>query len=238
MAPTRLWPGWEGATSKAARAVADRYENEGFQIPALQAVLFGVEGIALFGSTTSRVALSTHLLRVADLAAGFRASVVVFGAPGTRRRGSIPYEQAFLDASEFFAEISIAYLERGVQLCIEPNPVRYGCDFVTTAEEGRALTLATPGLGLHLDAAALFLSEEDPVERLSRFVTECRHFHASEPDLEGFLSHRVDHRAFADVLRAHGFEGWVSLEMREQAEVIIGLRAALKTVSDLYGNSQ
>jgi D-psicose/D-tagatose/L-ribulose 3-epimerase len=222
VAPTVLWPDWEGATPAAAAAYRRRLEDDGLACPALQAVLYGVDA-ALFGTAAERQRLSDHLRRVAGLAHALGAGVVVLGAPGHRRRGSLRREEAFATAVEIFAALAADYEAAGVTLCLEPNPSEYGCDFVTSAAEGAELVdaVASPGFGLHLDAGALILGEE-PLAHAPR------HFHASEPHLGAFESPSPQHADFAAALNGC----WVSLELRRAG--LAELDRALAFVAETY----
>lgn len=205
VAPTVLWPGWEGATPAAAGAYRARLEDEGLVCPAIQSVLYGVEG-TLFGPAGKRRRFCDHLRRVAELAHALRAAVVVLGAPAHRRRQGLGADEAYVSGVETFRTLAPDFAAAGTTLCLEPNPPEYGCDFVTTAAEGAALVdaVGSPGFGLHLDAGALILANE----RLP--VLEVRHFHASEPHLRSFGRPSPRHAEFAAGLNG----GWVSLEMR------------------------
>ena len=236
VAPTRIWPGWEGATPNAARELRRLLEGQGLFVPALQSVTYGLPDLQLFGSRGSRQDLVDHLERVADLAAELGARVLVFGAPKTRARGAIAPARAGELAVETFSEIGRRCAARGVVLGLEPNPTEYGCDFVTRSPEALALIEAvdSPGFGLHLDAAGLHLVGERPVEALAAAAGGLRHFHASEPYLETFADPVVDHRAMAGALADIGYEGWISIEMRSGESPLGSLEEAIRRVSCLY----
>jgi len=237
VAPTRFWPGWEGASPTAARRKRRELEEEGLSVPALQSVTYDLPELMLFGSLESRNALVDHLERVADLAAELGARVLVFGAPRTRARGELDPVRADEIAVETFAEIGRRCATRGVVLGLEPNPPEYGCDFVTRSPEGLALVeaVASPGFGLHLDAAGLHLAGESPSEALPPTASVLRHFHASEPYLETFADPVVDHRAMAVALAAISYDGWISIEMRSGKSPLQSLAEAVGRVSRLYG---
>jgi D-psicose/D-tagatose/L-ribulose 3-epimerase len=236
VAPSRIWPGWVGATPEAADRLRRDYADEGFAVPALQAVLFGVSQAQLFTTSVTRWAFGQHLRAIADLAQGFGAAVVVLGAPRSRLKGDLSFGEAVEDCAGFMTRLADHYTRRGVRLCIEPNPVSYGCDFVTNAEQGEALVTAVPGLGLHLDAAGMHLAPPDGPLSVKRLGTSLKHFHASEPDLGPFDTLQVDHAAFGEALRCSGYAGWVSLEMKEQIEPWGALSAALGMVRTHYGD--
>jgi sugar phosphate isomerase/epimerase len=216
VAPTRVWPDWDGATPAAAAAYRRQLEDEGFAVPALQAILFGRTKARLFDANGEK-ALVEHLALVAALAGALGAKAVVLGAPKQRDRGLLAPEAAHAHAADVFRAIAPAFADCGACLCIEPNPPQYGCNFVTTAAEGASLVrqVAHPGFGLHLDAAGMFLVGE----RLSAILPDVepllRHYHISEPDLGDFTAPQVPHAANLAALHACGYAGWCSVEMRE-----------------------
>jgi D-psicose/D-tagatose/L-ribulose 3-epimerase len=236
VAPTRFWPGWEGASRTAARTLGRRLADEGLSVPALQAVTYGLPELQLFGPPSSRTALVDHLERVADLATELGARVLVFGAPKNRARGGLEPRRAFASATETFREIGRSFASRGLVLGLEPNPPEYGCDFVNLSSEALALVEAvdSPGFGLHLDAAALHLVGEDPSEALPPVASALRHFHASEPFLGSFAEPEVDHQRLSAALERIGYDGWISIEMRPGEEPMESLAHAVRYVSRTY----
>jgi sugar phosphate isomerase/epimerase len=224
VAPTKVWPDWRGATPAAAAEYRRRLDGEGFAVPALQAVLFGKPGARLFDAT-GEAALDAHLADVAALAGALGAKVVVLGAPGQRDRGALAPDAAHAHAAGFFRRVAPAFADRGACLCVEPNPPRYGCNFVTTSAEGARLVrdVGHPGFGLHLDAAGMFLVGERLADAWDEVGALVRHYHISEPDLGGFTAPQVPHADNLRLLRERGYGGWCSVEMREPAA---GLAAA------------
>jgi D-psicose/D-tagatose/L-ribulose 3-epimerase len=218
VAPTRVWPNWEGATPAAAERYGRRLRSLGFEVPALQAVLFGRPDARLFDREGLPTFVS-HLTQVAELAGALGAGAVVLGAPRQRDRGSLSQEEAFNRAANALHRLAEVFAARGSCLCIEPNPRRYACNFIVNAEEGADLVRRVNhgGFGLHLDAAAMFLEAED----LERFWPQggdlVRHFHISEPDLGDFRTPHVPHRANLAFLTSRRYSGWCSVEMREPA---------------------
>jgi sugar phosphate isomerase/epimerase len=193
-------------------------EAEGFRIPSMQAVLFARPEARLFDAGGER-ALVDHMALVASLAGAFGAKAVVLGAPKQRDRGTLSLEAAHEHAAPVFRRLAALFDDHGSCLCIEPNPVRYGCNFVTTAVEGAELVrrVAHRGFGLHLDAAGLFLSGERLAKVWPVVGDLVRHYHISEPDLGDFRTPQVPHRENLATLGDAGYSGWYSVEMREPA---------------------
>ena len=236
IAPTRVWPDWQGASTRNARVLRQDIESQGFVVAAMQAVLFGIPKAKLFGSPVEQQKLLDHMCHVADLAHSLGAEVVVFGAPGVRDRGDLDIELAYQKSQPILAEMANASISRGVRLCIEPNPQCNGCNFITTSLEGAKLVEQIPGLGLHLDSAAIFLAGEDPVSILGELQGKFSHFHASQPNLGPFVPGQgPDHPALARILKDTGYNKWVSLEMQEQPNAMDCLQKALEMVGSCYG---
>jgi sugar phosphate isomerase/epimerase len=237
LAPTAVWPDPLVAAAAEVDAVRDWWMERGITVVALQALLFGRPELQVFGDAAVRAATLDHLEGMMVLAARLGAGPLVFGSPKNRIRGEIPMDEALEIATEFFREAGRRAEANGVVLCVEPNPKDYGCDFVTTAAEGMRLVqaVAHPGFALHLDAGALTLNKEIPAETIGAAVPLMRHFHASEPHLAALGTGGTDHDGCAAGLRAAGYSGWVSVEMRRTPDGAGGLAAVLARLVHHYG---
>jgi sugar phosphate isomerase/epimerase len=236
IAPTKIWPDWQGMDVPGAAKVREQVQRHGFSVPALQAVLFARPELMMFASDESRDRTHEHLCRVADVAAALGATAVVFGAPRNRDPLELENDEAFGVAVDFFSRVGAYYESRKTVLCIEANPPQYACRFITDSDQAAALVAAvdSAGVGLHLDAACMAMAGEDPVASVEKHMSTIKHFHISEPDLAGFASPKIAHRAIADVLRANGYSGWASIEMRPQEDAAVGVRQALEFACATY----
>jgi D-psicose/D-tagatose/L-ribulose 3-epimerase len=237
VAPTRLWPDWEGATLSAAEAFRQNLSERQFSIPSLQAILFAKPAAKLFGTEAERASLVEHLHFCADLASALGATSLVFGAPKSRDRGSLSCDAAFESARDIFVQVGPYYKSKNVYLCLEANPPQYGCSFITDSKQAGELVRAvdSPGFRLHLDTACMLLAGEDIPAAIRANYDLVQHFHISEPDLGSFHAPAVDHAAVAACLHSLGYAHWLSLEMREAAEPMPALAEALRFVTATYG---
>jgi len=233
LAPTKVWPEPLAVSPARVRAYGAFWRAHGLEVVALQALLYGHPELVLFGGSRSRRALLARLEGMAGLAELLGASVLVFGSPGNRRRGDLPAAVALEVAAAFFREAGALCADRGIVLCIEPNPPEYGCDFVTTGHEGAALVrlVDSSGVRLQLDTAAMTLAGDQPAD-LRASTPLLRHFHVSEPGLAAIGSGGVDHAAFGRALTGAGYSGWRSLEMKECG--LDRLRLALAHAASCY----
>lgn len=216
LAPTTVWPSWQGATPQAARELAARWQDRGFAMPALQAVTFDCDAGELFGDGARVARLEQHLAFVAQLASAAGAGVVVFGAPRVRRRGALSAAEATERAAPVLRRIARTFSDQGVVLALEPVPAAYGCDFLNTTGEAirMAELVAAEGLAVNLDAAALWLAGERPSDYLPAAAAWLRHYHISEPELGDFVEPHAPHAEWLLELQSLGWRGWCSIEMR------------------------
>jgi len=236
VAPTKLWPDWQGADRRAAERASRDFTSQGFSVPALQAILFARPDLKVFGSAEQRRQLLAHIGLVASIAGGFGAQVLVFGSPKNRDRGSLSMEQALSQAVEFFTEAGEVCAAAGVRLCIEPNPKAYACNFITGWREAEELVrrIAHPGIGLHLDTGCIHMAGDDPIEAIMQCADITAHFHISEPGLADLSAPAVDHASVGRALVDSGYRGWVSIEMRRSEHPLQSIAEAVDKAAACY----
>jgi sugar phosphate isomerase/epimerase len=123
--------------------------------------------------------------------------------------------QAFEQAVSFFRRLGDAAQEHGVIVCLEPNPTRYGANFMTTSAE-TAHVVAAVGHGfiqMQFDTGALTINRESPEDVLESSAGLIGHVHASEPDLVPLGDGGTDHRLMHKTLQQHLPDHVVSIEM-------------------------
>ena len=215
LAPTKIFARPDAATEAEIAACRSAWEKRGLRIVAMQALLFGRPDLTVFGDR--REATLAYLSDVVRLGGGLGAGALVFGSPRNRARGSLSISQAWPRAVEFFGRLGAVAAEAGTCLCIEPNPPRYGADFIVDSKEALRLVeeVASPGFGLHLDAACAQLAGEDFPARIRASAPVLRHVHISEPYLAPVhAGGTIDLSAIAAALRDVSYGGYVSIEMK------------------------
>lgn len=235
LAPAKVFGSLAEVTSAEVRAYRGQLAAAGLAVPALQGILFGLQGAHLFTDDGSRRQMALHLRRVAEIAAELGASACVFGAPTLRDPGGLPADAAWRIAADFFATAAADYARLGTALCLEANPPLYGCKFVTRTPEALSLVEAVghPGLALQLDTGTILINGEPPgviVDAGSRIG----HFHVSEPSLAPVGATDADHRPLAAALRASDYQGWASIEMKAVPDWAEAVRRAHGFVARTY----
>jgi sugar phosphate isomerase/epimerase len=217
LAPGTRWPVVAEATAADALSWRQEWQARGLAVTSMQALLFGRPDLVLFGDGAAREATLAYLEHVIALAASLGAGPLVFGSPANRRIGARDAREAAAIAREAFGRLGRAAAAAGVRLCLEPNPVAYGADFLTTVVETvRFLDdVDEAGLGLHLDCGALAINGEAPADAVARGARWLAHVHASEPMLVPPGSAGAPHVALAQALADVGYGGTIAVEMRK-----------------------
>lgn len=215
------------------------WADYGIDVVAFQSMFFSRPDLTLFDEPEARAAATAHMAAFFQLAGRMNVGVLVFGSPKNRVvPDGMTYASSTAIAVELFSEWADLAEAEGTAICIEPNPVDYGANFVTTARSGRELVkqVGRAGFGLHLDAAGMTMAHDDVPSEIGASASILRHFHVSAPQLGEISEDSVDHRAAAAALRAIAYEGFISIEMRpgRSDENVERARSAVRLVQRIY----
>lgn len=215
VAPGKYFPA-NGPTSPAdAERLRGWWRARGIEITGMQALLFGTTGLNVFAAPATQAAMLAHLSHVCALASGLGATRLVFGSPRNRDRTGLGDDEADATAVAFFRRLGDIALAQGVVICLEPNPERYGCNFMTTTEAAADIVyrVAHAAIRLQLDTGVLAISGEAAGTTIERHRAIIGHVHASEPGLVTLGDDSAPHHEVARALRTHLPGHVVSIEM-------------------------
>jgi sugar phosphate isomerase/epimerase len=244
LAPGKYFPQPAAATDAEIAAVRRRWADEGIGITGMQALLFGTSGLNLFGAPAVQQAMLEHLQAVCRIAAGLgeagQVPRLTFGSPKNRDRSGLDDAAAEAAAVSFFRRLGDIAQAAGVTVCLEPNPERYGANFMLTHAEAAQVVAAVahPAVRLQLDTGALTIQDEPAAAVLERHAALVGHVHLSEPDLVPLGDGGTDHAAAAAALRQVLPQAVVSIEMlatREEPH-LVALERALRVARAHYGD--
>ena len=215
VAPGKYFPRPAAATDAEVARVRAWWADRGIEITGMQALLFGTQGLNVFGPPESQEALLAHLDAVCRIAAGLGATRLVFGSPKNRDRSGLDDATADALAAQVFHRVGELARTHGVLICLEPNPARYGCNFLTRTDEAAAFVrrLGHPAIRLQLDTGALAINGEDPARAVTEHGELIGHVHLSEPDLVPLGDGATPHATVAAALTWRDPARLVSIEM-------------------------
>ena len=241
IAPGKYFPDPLKASDSDIVRVRRWWAGHGIEIVGMQALLFGTTGLNLFGTSASQLAMLHHLGGVCRIAAGLGATRLVFGSPKNRDRSGLDDAQTRLRATDFFQALGDIAIAQGVTICLEPNPVCYGANFMTDSFETAEVAQAVnhPAIAMQLDTGALTLNGENPFQVLQQHAGLIGHVHASEPNLLPLGDGTTDHARMAEAIRRYLPRHIVTIEMlsspHEPTEGAIG--RALAVAQRYYGST-
>ena len=215
IAPGKYFPDPKMVEDVAVTRVRSWWAERGISITGMQALLFGTTGLNLFAAPAVQKAMLDHLDAVCHIASGLGAARLVFGSPKNRDRTGLDDAQADETAVVFFRRLGDVASSHGVLICLEPNPSRYGSNFMTDTEDTAKIVqqVSHPAIRMQLDTGAIIINGEDPEKILARHARLIGHIHISEPDLAILGDAATDHRKVAAALVKTLPDHVVSIEM-------------------------
>lgn len=173
------------ASTSDIHRVRDWWAERGIEITGMQSLLFGTQGLNVFGSDESRAHMLSHLEQVCRIGHGLGATRLVFGSPRNRDRQGLTDEVVQSISLPFWRRLGDIASKHGVCICLEPNPTCYGANFMTTSEETAQVVLEVnhPAIRMQLDTGAMHINAEDREDFLTHHADLIGHVHASEPQL-------------------------------------------------------
>jgi sugar phosphate isomerase/epimerase len=205
----------------------------GLQITSMQALLFGVQGAALFGTEVERESFTDAMHRAIALAGRLGVPNLVFGSP---RQRLIPPDMSRKDAMKIaidtFRRLGSAAQAVGCRIAIEPNPAEYGTNFLNRQAEAEAFLdlVDHPAICGIIDSGALLMNAE-ALATLSVKLSRIGHVHCSAPQLAPAPISAEAAQGLLAKLLALGYDGVVSIEMKRAPKGVADLEQSVDTLA-------
>lgn len=211
----------------AAKQFAAELRRQGFAVCSMQSLWYGQTG-SLFGA--ERPQLLEYTKQAVVFAGVVGAGNMVFGSPKNR---VCPAGASRQTALGFFKEIGDFAAAHNTVFALEANPEVYGTNYINTTAQALATAkkVGSPGCKVNLDVGTMLLNGET-VESLQGHIAEINHVHISEPQL-AMIEPRALHTQLAALLRQEGYNGYVSIEMKQQP--LANLEAAAANLAEVFG---
>lgn len=237
VAPSKYFQNMSSASDSDISNVRHWWNERGISVYGMQSLLYGTKGLNVFGDSDSQERLLAHLGHVCRIAEGLGAKRLVFGSPKNRDRSGLSDKEAEDIALRFFSRLGDIAQSHGVVITLEPNPVCYGTNWVTTTKEAYAFVkgLGNPGIAMQLDTGTVTTNSEDTAE-FSEVKDAVGHVHLSEPKLLPLCLAPLEHN---DVFRAAAgiAPGTVTIEMltKGQGSTAELVERSVRKVQELLG---
>lgn len=221
LAPSLLFPDLPSplhANADDCNRVIARIAEFGLRPSSMQSLLFGVSNAQLFGSPIARETLRETISHAITLAARLGCSNLVFGSPKNRVIPSgMSDAQSKAIWRDTFLKMGDAASAAGVVVALEPNPIQYGTNFMTTIADTLAVVTSVnhPAIRMNLDLGAAIMTEEVATLEtwLPAALNVSNHVHLSAPELAPLATQVPAVQHLLNALETADWHNWVSVEM-------------------------
>jgi sugar phosphate isomerase/epimerase len=200
----------EAAESESKAFLRD-LKSYGLRVSGIQSLLHNMNHLQLF-RIQDWAELRPYFLRLIRLAASVETSILVFGSPRNRLKGSLTKPEANLLFEEFIVQLIPELMSHEVRIAIEPNAREYGADYLTDYVDVIEFCnqVNSPFVVPQIDTGCLELEGVNLLECLSLKVPS--HVHLSAPGL-GDIERSKAVLAFLEGLVGSSYQEWVTIEM-------------------------
>lgn len=221
LAASLIWEEPVDALSTQRKQCRSSVESRGLRIIGLHALLFSHQELQLLDPGENNQRVRDYLKRTVDICADLGGSSLVLGGPRNRQRGNRPLHEANQRCASVLNDVGEYAKKNGCYIALEALPPPK-CDFITNLRECvEMVRLAdTHGVRVHFDTGAADIAETGTSEEdLLSFIRLAAHCHVNDFELLPPGTHTpLSHLRWARLLKAAGYRGWISIEMRSSVK--------------------
>jgi len=238
IAPSKYFSDINKTTEEEVVKVKEWWLKKGINIVGMQSLLFGTKGLHLFGENSSVNKLERHLQKICKISSYLGAKKIVFGSPKNRDRGNLNDDEVKDKSVKFFRSLGEYASDNGIVVCLEPNPERYGANFMTTSKETIEIVRAIDheAIKMQFDTGSLTINNESAEIILKDNADIIGHIHISEPDLLPIGDSDTDHELIFNSLVKYLPDAIVTIEMiaTTKEKHIDSIERAIRYTSNIY----
>jgi len=239
--PSKYFPPADPISRDKIRNVREWWLNRGIEIIAMQSLLYGFSSHNIFGPPESQNQLLKNLNSILYIGAELGVKCAVFGSPKSRDRLGLNHKEATKIAIDFFKRVADSAEKYTVTVCIEPIPICYGSNFLTSSLETLSFiqSINNPFIKMQFDTGAITKNNEDFSSLLRLYASEIAHIHASEPSLLPLFEGKTKHIEIAPLLQKYLPDNIVSIEMLPPrgGDHLLAIERSIELATRIYKNS-
>ena len=205
IAPPKYFKNPSKVTHEDILKVKNYWVDKGIAPLGMQSLLFGTQGLNVFGSLDIQDKLLSHLSDICYIGNNLGARKLVFGSPKNRDRALLNDKETLETAVNFFNRLGNIAKRESVVICLEPNPTCYQANFMTNSLETAEVVNAInhENIRMQLDVGAMNINEESPNDIIKYVSPWIHHIHISEPQLAPLNINNVYHRKASEAIRQY-----------------------------------
>jgi len=211
-------------------------EKKGITLVSMQSILYGTDGLYLFGNKELRNEMNKYIKKSIDFASVLGLNNIVFGSPKNRvvPKG-MSYEKAEKISIEFFKKLGDYANEKDTCIGFEANALEYGGNWMVETLEAVELIkkVNSNGFKLNLDLGTMILNNEKE-DILKEIFSYINHIHISEAFLKPVPQNVEIHKKIAEELNKLNYKRYISIEMKANNDNYENVKTALDFVKRVY----
>lgn len=210
--PTKIWGTWENINKKKLIKYKKYLKSYGLEVSSIQSLFYKTDFMLERNSDQKKII--KHFKKIIKFARFLGCKNLVFGSPSFRRINSTNYKNLQKNLLNIFKNIKKDLVKNDVTVSIEPNPKKYGCNFINKLKEANTIVkkIKSNKIKIQLDAAGTQL-EKDNINNISKYFNEINHVHLSEKNLIKLKKNNFHIRKIIKILKKRKWKKWVSIEM-------------------------
>nr|WP_181716942.1 TIM barrel protein [Psychrobacter sp.]QJS05458.1 xylose isomerase [Psychrobacter sp.] len=218
--------------------VRDYWLERGIKPIGMQALLFGTQGLNVFGTIDIQDKLLAHLSNICHIGNILGAKKLVFGSPKNRDRSHLNDKETLKSAVSFFRRLGDIAKNKNVVICLEPNPVCYQANFMTNSLDTARIVKAInhDNIRMQLDIGAMNINEESPSDIIKIVAPLIHHIHISEPQLAPLNINNTYHRRAAEAIQTYLPNMPMTIEMltTDTSTTLREIESSIQVVKNIY----
>lgn len=216
VAPSKVWENVNDVSYLQVQNYRKKVESTGLEIIGLHSLFWDQPNLGLFKSSNTNNKTLNFLVHLSKICSDLGGYFLVFGSPQARKRNGLSLKEADSQAIDFFSELSIKIEKHNTCIVIEALGEDES-DYINSLSHALEITekVNTKEFLSHVDAKAVFNSNEASSKTFNKIKKTLKHCHANDPGL-GVLGDTglVDHRLFSSLLKEIKYKGYVTAEQR------------------------
>lgn len=181
----------------------------------MQSILFEVDDVFLYGSTSQREKFFNEIVRKIDIAKSLGVKVIIFGSPKNRKTFKKSKHILNKIGLNMFKKIAMYTSKKKIIFCLEANPKIYKAEYLNYTDDVLAIIkkIKNKYLKINLDLSTTISNKENIKQILKENISLIGHVQISVPYLLNLLKYKKKIKELIKLLILNNYKKNISIEM-------------------------
>jgi sugar phosphate isomerase/epimerase len=210
--PTKIWGNWKNIDKKKLLKFRKYLNDKNIKVSSIQSLFFNTN--LLLERDEDEKKIIQHFYFLIKIAKTLRCKNLVFGSPAFRKRkknSKIQQEEKLIN---ILKKLKFFLKKSDVVISIEPNPKKYGCNFINNLDESYKIVkkVKSKNIRIQIDTGCLSLEKEN-LTQIKKYLNFTNHVHISEKNLDKLNKNNLFIKQLINLLKKRKWKKWISIEM-------------------------